>query len=366
MSKVDYSIDKFNKDEAFDERENETSINMQVCESKDVWLSKEKTKCLKGILAICVLACHLRGRMLFLNDTIIGSILTALGYLSVSVFFFLSGYGVTISYKKKGYDYIKTFPKKRLLSFYVVYLTALIIYLVYKLVVIGTSAFNWLLVIKSLTFGGTFVNNGWYLQAILIFYIIFYFSFKFLKNDKVRVFVVAALLAIYSICCLIFKNLGEIWCECSFSFLFGICWALYEEKNKMFFDKNKNYWISIVLIFFVAVATILYGAKQGIAGYIRIPIRMISAVAFAFLVILIMKKFPINFFITKFLGHYSMEIYIIHGLFISLFCDVFAITNAWVFISLVCVCTIVSAIILNPFFDCLSKLVKGERSGNKS
>ncbi len=92
------------------------------------YLSKDNTDSLKGVLAILVLACHLRGQLSCLNDTIVGQILTVSGYLAVSVFLFLSGYGLQTSYEKKGNEYIAGFQKQRILPFYCTYLFAVFIW----------------------------------------------------------------------------------------------------------------------------------------------------------------------------------------------------------------------------------------------
>ena len=63
---------------------------------KDV-LARENTDCLKGVMALAIVAGHLRNAeklMPFFDDTVAGMILTASGYLAVGVFFFLSAYGL--------------------------------------------------------------------------------------------------------------------------------------------------------------------------------------------------------------------------------------------------------------------------------
>ena len=63
------------------------------------YLSLRNTICLKGILSVCIIFCHLWGAVSLghpqLSEGIIGHtigrICTVLGYLSVALFFFLSG-----------------------------------------------------------------------------------------------------------------------------------------------------------------------------------------------------------------------------------------------------------------------------------
>lgn len=69
--------------------------------SKD-YLSKENTKALKGIFAVFVLWHHLYQYSALITGTVIGIVFQAMGYLSVGMFFFLSGYGLTTSYRNRG------------------------------------------------------------------------------------------------------------------------------------------------------------------------------------------------------------------------------------------------------------------------
>ena len=66
-------------------------------DSTNLNLTKENTLALKGIFAIIVLVHHIYQYSL-LVDGHVGWMLQASGWLSVSIFFFLSGYGLTKSY----------------------------------------------------------------------------------------------------------------------------------------------------------------------------------------------------------------------------------------------------------------------------
>lgn len=65
------------------------------------FLSIQNTKCLKGILAIMVLIYHL---YLSLNIDLgcFNVLFKPMGYLAVSVFFFISGFGLMSSLKMRG------------------------------------------------------------------------------------------------------------------------------------------------------------------------------------------------------------------------------------------------------------------------
>lgn len=93
------------------------------------YLSKENVDLLKGFFALCVVIHHARACMIILNDTYLGMILTASGYLSVAMFYFFSGYGLEKQYQLNEKKYINSFFKNRIVAFYILYILILSIYL---------------------------------------------------------------------------------------------------------------------------------------------------------------------------------------------------------------------------------------------
>ena len=64
------------------------------------YMSKDYTNCIRGIFAILVVIHHLYQYSGLFNGTYIGVLLQLSGALSVSVFFFFSGYGLMFSSNK--------------------------------------------------------------------------------------------------------------------------------------------------------------------------------------------------------------------------------------------------------------------------
>ncbi len=85
------------------------SFKDKYIKRKGEYLLLANSGCLKGILAICIIICHLWGPLVegnpSLGDGIIGNtvgrICAVLGYLSVALFLFLSGYALCVQYQKK-------------------------------------------------------------------------------------------------------------------------------------------------------------------------------------------------------------------------------------------------------------------------
>lgn len=60
--------------------------------------SRSQTECLKGIFALGIVICHLCSRTGLGSSIGLGPIYTALGYWGVSIFLFISGYGLMSRY----------------------------------------------------------------------------------------------------------------------------------------------------------------------------------------------------------------------------------------------------------------------------
>ena len=166
------------------------NVHNRLTERQTDGLTKGNTDCLKGILAICVLLCHLWGSLVQENASLVsgiagrglGVVMMSLGYLAVSMFFFLSGYGLMVQYKKRGETYTKSFLQKRVLPLYLLCVILIVFYWGAR-TVFGESVSVGDLV-RSFFFGGTVISKGWYLQSILVWYLLFYVCFRLVKKEN--------------------------------------------------------------------------------------------------------------------------------------------------------------------------------------
>lgn len=149
-----------------------------------IGIKRETSVSLKGVLACMVLICHLSGRVSLFADNILGTLFTAFGYLAVSVFFFLSGYGLRESFFNND-KYVRNFPLKKLFPFLLICTFTILIYLIRDLLLF--NHINALDVLQSFFFGKTIVDNGWYLQAQMVFYVLFYLVYNFIKTKRILV-----------------------------------------------------------------------------------------------------------------------------------------------------------------------------------
>ena len=148
------------------------------------YLNPGSTKGLKGILAIGIILHHLS------QEVTTGDVFTNFAYMGsyiVSMFFFLSGYGLYVQ-NSKSKTYLDNFFRKRLLKILVPFISIWMIYLIYRIGV-NKESINFNYFIKLFTVGKTVIYNGWFIDVIILIYILFYLSFKFVENKRVAIII---------------------------------------------------------------------------------------------------------------------------------------------------------------------------------
>lgn len=321
-------------------------------------LDIKTNSCLKGILACMVLICHLHARVSLFSTNILGTIFTAFGYLAVSVFFFLSGYGLHESSANQK-NYIEHFPKKKLLPFFLICAFTILIYLS-RDILVGNDI-NAISVLQSFLFGGTIVDNGWYLQSQLLFYLIFYILYKFVKSSKacglniIMVFV----FIFYCIICATLK-MPTTWYEAGLCFPLGALYSQYKEKINSTCFKRKNFIVFFICIFAMFILALFLGNKQILITPLRIFVKIVSSLLFCVLCVMTVLTINIKNIVTSFFGKISLEIYVLQGIFLNLFKKTIIIKNDILYIAIVIICTILSSLLLHPVYERISKIAKNK------
>lgn len=232
-------------------------------EKSSDYLSYNNTICLKGFFALCVLLHHVYQYSGLFRGSILGTIFQALGYLSVGMFFFYTGYGMMLSKNKNGY--IKMIGKKRILPLYMFYVFLIIFYGGLQVVLGVPISLPKLL--QSFLFGATIVPLGWYLQVIFVIYFILWMIFVLIKNEKVCLVSMGGVLIAYCIICNLI-GLSSTWYESIFCTLLGMFWFAYKDVIDKMLEKiqwgGSAFLCSICSIFycFVGFNNILHRNKD--------------------------------------------------------------------------------------------------------
>ena len=204
--------------------------------------------------------------------------------------------------------------------------------------------------------GSSIINNGWYLNSILVIYLIFYFSFKFFKNIKISYLIFSFLIFVYIF---VLKRIGFgiWWYNSMIGMIFGMYFEIFEEKIKRVLSTHFYKILLIISIWSFYIANnreyniINMFSKMGIYSNYAI-IQNILCLNFIIMILLISKKinfrelvihksfyykktkstakYDVNFIaestkfyskfvlirnrVLSFLGKISFEMYMIHGL----------------------------------------------------
>lgn len=319
------------------------------------FLSAKETKALKGILAVMVLLSHLSGRVKLFSTSLLGTMFSAFGYLAVSVFFFLSGYGLYTRYRQTGSGYIKGFFGRKILPFYGVWICVIAIYVLRDLLFKGTV--NWIMLAQSFLFGDSVVNFGWYFQAQLVLYVLFWLIFSFVKEKKMLWIFVAT--CVYCGVC-IFMGLATTWYEAVFCFPMGMMIAEYRDKILSWLQDSKKWLLYLAIGTCVFLVALFFGNRSVLPQPIRILVKVFSSLCFSGMVVMAATRIRVSCVITDFIGKISLEIYVLQGLFLNGLRPV--ISNDWIYMGAVTAGTILLAVVLNPIFSWVSAWICGKTS----
>lgn len=275
------------------------------------YISKEYTTCLRGIFAILVVIHHLYQYSGLLRGTYIGVFLQLFGFLSVAVFFFLSGFGLMFSANKK--NYINHFFQRRFLPLYCFYVFLIVLYSLWTLLLEKEVSFS--RIIQSFLFGKTIVTNGWYLQATFVMYLIYLLVFKIFKSYKNRLLFFGVGIFIYCIVCILL-DLGISWYQTIPCVVFGMIYCY--KKDSIDTLLHKYAWRIFILFSILFTTSFILSAVSNIAVLFDMLYSLFFVGALISLVYILCDTVLIENKFTKVCGEYSLEIYVTHGLFLRL------------------------------------------------
>lgn len=199
-------------------------------------LSREKTDTLKAYLALSVLVGHLS--FLVRGDFPYSS-LYGLGLVAVNSFLFISGYGLFISLRNKGSQYISMKNiAKRLKKIVLPFLIASVIYLLLVYTFLGKDV----VVGKFYQFSSGWIDSllpfSWYVYSIVFFYISFYILSSFTKDIGLIILLLSIAVVGYIVFINKFLHLPSYWTRSSFSFILGALFVCKEDKIISIFRRN--------------------------------------------------------------------------------------------------------------------------------
>ena len=294
----------------------------------DDFLSLKQTKAIQGFLAICIIFHHLSQKTAasWISPQYIVHGLDPfvnVGFLFVSAFFFFSGYGLFISYKTKE-NYLTEFLKKHLGTLFLALITTNLFYLAGR---------SWLQNDFSIklyfSIGEPFQLNpyAWYVLTLMFFYLIFYISFKFAKTETAAIIFTSLGVLIYILFC-DFLIYGTWWYNSVPAFIIGLIFAQHKDKIIEHLKKSYILYILIFLIISIGAFSITLINSDNINRLVILISQMICSISFVLTLLLLGMKIQIGNKALFFLGSFTLELYLLHGLFVQMFSYCFISENS--------------------------------------
>lgn len=163
--------------------------------------------------------------------------------------------------------------------------------------------------ILDITFIDPQYRNGWYLNYIFMWYIIFYVVKRFSALKKYSTFILGVISVI------LFFYMPEIRAEQSLSFFSGILFSEYENFENV---KTKANWKTGLLMIFMGMfflmlkqTSFVKEAPSLFYTFVQLLIKLPCGLGLCFIYFSVRKK--IKFKIFGLLGVISYELYLIHG-----------------------------------------------------
>lgn len=303
----------------------------------------EDTKILKGLAIIAIVFTHanaphfdLLGKLSFIN----WNILCAIG---LSMFLFLSGYGVFKSYKRSG---LNSYWENKIRRVMLPYVVCHVAWLALSVFQNGSIEFEYVDLLTSfigIRTTSVLCSSMWYISFTWFLYFIFFVSFTLLPEN----------MAVYSMLIWVGGLLivtPNVWPDggaCSILFPIGVLWANYENKIKVSMFEKKYIFIVLMVTILGAFMCIKINYFSFVGHFIKNVIRVLLVICCIYYVknIIFIDKMKR---VLIFFGDCSYYLYLIHlkGIeFVTYVCNINAIEGnrrLILFIALLCILLVVS------------------------
>ena len=327
------------------------SILVYLLPNNNDYLGVKSTTGLKGFLALGIVFHHLSQSVStggeFVNFKYMGTYI-------VSIFFFLSAYGLyTQNERKEGY--LNNFLIKRLARVVIpaLFVSGIyIVYFVFNKQILPISYF-----VNLFVKGGTVIANGWFVDVIILLYVFFYISFKVFSDSRSAIFCNTIFVIIYIVLAIILKY-DFWWYNSTLPFIVGLIWGKYKVDIDTLL--NNNYFILLMLLtgllFISHHYSFLLGRLDASSKYSLALAANLDNVIFTIFFMLVGRKINFSNKYLLFLGKVSFELYMIHGLVMSIVGKYFFTSrlNDVIFTILVLIISIISAWLINLIINKIS------------
>lgn len=247
-----------------------------------------KVNILKSILPFFIILHHV-SQLGFVGDVAIG------GNKIMFIFFAMSGFGLVHCFKNNP-AYLDIFLKRSLSKLFIPYVVCLVIFILYRRIE-GISNIDILHKVGVLDF----VQGGWYIYILALFYVVFFVIFKNLKSPlALKVALVGAFVIGYTCIAPLLGLRAHTYCRCP-AFITGLIFGFYDD----IIMRSMARW-KLILLVALAFALLLIPHNS----------TTFDSLIYPSIVFLLMYSIP-NIKATRlvwFISSISLEIYLFHML----------------------------------------------------
>ena len=328
---------------------------MQISHSldeKDIFIRCNQ---FRGALALIVLFSHIWGYTGLLFLVPFNKMVT----IAVSMFFFLSGYGMVRSAKLKR-DYIR-----EIYSFKIPYLLYMAIFsYVFSIIIqqLANKFTNNTIKVIHTGVEGPFIDTNWYVYELIVFYVLFSIALSF--KQPIKRFLFVFICSVIGFVLLFYSGLVEAYYNSIIGFSVGMLIGIVDYT--LFLKRYKYGYFLGVIILLIAFALMFILKKDTLLFAV---IRNVAAVGAIIVLIYLCSYMKINVKINDYLCRISPELYFYHMPIALIFSKV--TLSSYAYMGIVIVLSIFFAILFNLINNKVkaiwkNMITKGENSDKTS
>lgn len=217
-------------------------------------LSLKDTTVINGIFTLLIFLSH-STQYIHLSDTILdllyGKFQNFHNQWVVATFLAFSGYGVMLKIKSGGVEYLKKYPKHRILRTLFNYDIAVILYLLVNIFI--HSSYTWQEILLSFIGLTSVGQSNWYIFDILLLYVISYIAATLFKENYLRQCIAVTGLSMFSITVMMLYGMDSRFISTFLCYAAGVWTALYKNELVDLFKRKK--WMSIAFLELFIIVT---------------------------------------------------------------------------------------------------------------
>lgn len=319
----------------------------------DDYMNVDNMQSIRGMLAVLIVIHHFSG---MIEEKSMFFLFNHIGYLVVALFLFLSGYGLAYGVQNKpGYISGVKFLYTRIPKLVIPYWVAVIIYAV------GYFASGEQITLKAILLSfvsfKNIVGSSWYIFESIVLYIIFFLSFK-IKNRKIALSVLFALVAVCAIGFYFSDSFSDVWYRSIFAFPLGVFYSLKKDKIESILLKRSVIRYIVLILFLIVLLISRYACVLFDLKYLQVLFDITSSAMFALVAVIMLRKIKLGNKALSFLGNISFEIYLVHFLLVKLIYSLYfnGQINLLLYFVISIASTILAAYIMNFIDRSLTKL----------